>query len=173
MSQETIVSVSAILIAICALGVSIWQGHETRKNYRLSVQPFLYVYGRWANDKGIKGIILENRGVGPAIITKMEFMLNKNVRIDVLSRDSFSTFMSLVDNRIQNSRITGTNRNSIIKNEMVPPGKEIPIIFLSPVDGEDLENVQSFEHAFSGIDVRIEYQSIYKEKFSTHYEKNL
>ncbi len=39
MDFETIGSIVAIFIGICALGISIWQGIEMRKNYRLSVTP--------------------------------------------------------------------------------------------------------------------------------------
>lgn len=47
MCFETIASIATIFIALCALGVSIWQGNETRKNYRLSVTPHIDIYVVW------------------------------------------------------------------------------------------------------------------------------
>jgi len=68
-----------------ALGVSIWQGFELRKNYHLSVTPNICVGGKWAGTDDIAGISLINKGIGPAIIKSIVIQL-LNEEFDYLSQ---------------------------------------------------------------------------------------
>ena len=40
---DRITAISAVVIAVATLAVSIWQGYETRRHQRLSVRPALVV----------------------------------------------------------------------------------------------------------------------------------
>ncbi|MCD4773094.1 MAG: hypothetical protein K8R41_06895 [Bacteroidales bacterium] len=70
-SSEKILSISAIFIAVVSIVIGIWQGIETRKHNRLSVQPRLELfYSQDYHDKTVK-FIIQNNGLGPAIITEV------------------------------------------------------------------------------------------------------
>ena len=43
-SSDTILLVSAIIIATISIIISLWEGIETRKHNRLSVQPRMEIY---------------------------------------------------------------------------------------------------------------------------------
>lgn len=59
------ISIAAVVIALSAMGVAIWQGYLSRKHNILSVRPRLQVHLDTRN-----GIVLtlQNQGLGPAIV---------------------------------------------------------------------------------------------------------
>jgi hypothetical protein len=63
-----IIAISSVVIAVCALGISIWQGYIARQHNKLSVVPILHVDLDTTEGKDIE-IVSVNNGVGPAIIT--------------------------------------------------------------------------------------------------------
>lgn len=60
----------SVVIAVCALGVTIWQGKQNDKHNKLSVRPFLSAKLYWdaKGDTGFFTYELMNCGIGPAII---------------------------------------------------------------------------------------------------------
>jgi hypothetical protein len=75
MNENTIISISAVVIAISALIVSVWQGLTHRKHNRLAVKPIL-AFEYWDVSDRPLSIVLHNRGVGPAIIKKAFFVID-------------------------------------------------------------------------------------------------
>ncbi len=75
LGADNITAIATAFIAVCALGVTVWQGMETRKHNRLSVRPFLVL--RITEEKidekkpnvEIK-FIIANNGSGSAFIKK-------------------------------------------------------------------------------------------------------
>jgi len=60
-----------ILIAVCAVGLTLWQGYQTRIHNRLSVRPDLVqLRSVRPYQEGI-GIYIENNGLGPGTIVKL------------------------------------------------------------------------------------------------------
>ncbi len=96
------ISFAAMLIAVAAVGVSLWVGYETRNHNRLSVMPQLEMDGQFAGRTEYDGFYVINKGIGPAIIkrydvyfdhkrfegTKDEFFgkLHKRIGIPVLGQ---------------------------------------------------------------------------------------
>jgi hypothetical protein len=69
-SADRWIALSAIIIAICSLILSIWQGVVIRQHNRVSVRPILTISGTH-NDKG-SGWLLGNAGLGPALVKWIE-----------------------------------------------------------------------------------------------------
>ena len=67
MNTSDYIALAASIIAMSALGVSIWQGYLARRHNILSVKPILQFtrnhLGKWV-------ISLTNDGLGPALITR-------------------------------------------------------------------------------------------------------
>ena len=77
---NTCISLSAMLIALVGLGLSLWEGFENRGHNRLSVRPkmtFSYFY----DDKEV-WYELQNRGLGPAVIKWFEVRINGQLQKD-------------------------------------------------------------------------------------------
>lgn len=68
MTWAMIVGISSIIIALCALGISIWQAILTRKHNKLSFKPHLTSWTHKNTQKGFYAIEIINNGLGPAII---------------------------------------------------------------------------------------------------------
>ncbi|MBN2093128.1 hypothetical protein JW964_26125 [candidate division KSB1 bacterium] len=67
-SSDKILSLSAIIIALASVVVTIWEGAEIRKHNRLSVRPKLEIFFNHSSDENEMEWILCNNGIGPGII---------------------------------------------------------------------------------------------------------
>ena len=67
-SAQTMTAVAALLVAGAVLGTTIWQGYETRRHNRLSVQPAMTFEQNPFDTEPFIGITLANVGLGVAIV---------------------------------------------------------------------------------------------------------
>ena len=66
-------AIGTVVMALCALGTSLWQGAVLQAHNRLSVRPvleFVSNYEVTAEGKVFHEILLQNNGLGPAQVTK-------------------------------------------------------------------------------------------------------
>lgn len=68
MSWEAIAGFSSAVIALCALGLTIWQAEIARRHNRLSVTPHLTTWAHSEQATGRHSIEILNNGIGPALI---------------------------------------------------------------------------------------------------------
>jgi hypothetical protein len=69
-----------LVVALSAIGLSVWQGAEMRQHNRLSVIPKLEVGGIWGSGTGTIGsnpvytdsVVIENAGLGPAVLHRIQ-----------------------------------------------------------------------------------------------------
>ena len=129
---------AALVVAVCALVVTVWQGVVTRKHNRLSVTPVLTLYRR-----EIDGIItVKNNGIGPALIISQEVYF----RGEPLEEESFQKAIPhFIDS------------GHLLPGAAIAPGDEV-MLFKSAayVDGSHMEVLQELRF-------RITYKSIYNE----------
>ena len=129
---------AALVVAVCALVVTVWQGVVTRKHNRLSVTPVLTLYRR-----EIDGVItVENNGIGPALIISQEVYF----RGEPLEEESFQKAIPhFIDS------------GHLLPGAAIAPGDEV-MLFKSAayVDGSHMEVLQELRF-------RITYKSIYNQ----------
>lgn len=133
-----------MVVAVSALVVSVWQVKISQEHNKLSVRPFLNFSSGW--DGSIWMVSMSNEGVGPAIITRVDYTyegVTYNQVDDVLKASN------LITNRI-NSTNFGTNS---------PFAVEKSTVFLQ------LKRKDSVFRKPLGISVSVKYESIYKETF--------
>ncbi len=133
------VQAATLIVAICALVVTVWQGVVTRKHNRLSVTPVLTLYRR-----EIDGIIaVKNNGTGPALIISQEVYFKG----EPLDEDAFQKAIPhLVDS------------GHLLPGAAIAPGDEV-MLFKSAtyLDGSHIELLEELRF-------RITYKSIYNEQ---------
>jgi len=78
MTQEMIVSIASVVIALSASAATIWQAVLTRRHNRLSVRPHLRIDRSEVDVEGIKISVL-NTGVGPAIVESFQIKVDNEV----------------------------------------------------------------------------------------------
>ena len=129
---------AALVVAVCALVVTVWQGVVTRKHNRLSVAPVLTLYRR-----EIDGIItVKNNGIGPALIISQEVYF----RGEPLEEEFFQKAIPhLIDS------------GHLLPGAAIAPGDEV-MLFKSAayLDGSHMEVLQELRF-------RITYKSIYNQ----------
>jgi hypothetical protein len=83
MISEKIMSISAIIIAITSITVTIWEAKEIRHHNRLSVRPKFEIYFSPNSEKNRLSWVIMNNGIGPCFykyskvfIDSTEYKLN-------------------------------------------------------------------------------------------------
>jgi hypothetical protein len=82
MDSNFIVSLSAIIIALASLAVTIWQGIITRNHNILSVKPIPDILT--SNFENRIAVTLENNGTGPLIIKTFKAIIDNKSKSNVI-----------------------------------------------------------------------------------------
>ena len=161
-----LVAISAAIIALCALAVSIWQAYLGRKHNRLSARPLLEFYCSSTADKGISATV-KNCGPGPAIINSTWITYNKT-KYNVSDRTSFQRLVNAwYDNGAPESMFYAASPHS---KAIVGPGDSFDIMRVT--DTKDMNMaIRFFSSAFRDTIIEIGYESLYGEKFTAKYEQ--
>lgn len=147
MKNEKLQSLIAIIIAIVALGISIWQGFEQRQHNRLSVKPLLNFEVIAHNQT--KSIMLSNDGLGPAIIKGFYINLDGDI-IDAESQNPWNPVLDKRGLKGQISQMWYMASSSILK-----PEKSYNLLTWPHDSIPELD-----------IQLTIDYESIYEQPFS-------
>ncbi len=133
-----------MIVAVSALVVSVWQVRISQEHNKLSVKPYLDFFSSW--DDGAWRVVMSNEGVGPAVITRVDYTY-KGVTYNQL--DEMLKAANLMDKRMNS---TNFGKNS-------PFAVEKTVVFLQ------LNRQDSSLKKPLGISVSVKYQSIYEEPF--------
>ena len=79
---ELTLSISAMIIAIASIAISIWEGIIMRNHYHLSIQPQLnysFEASYNHNDTHMAYYEIKNNGLGPAVITDIKYFIDKKI----------------------------------------------------------------------------------------------
>ena len=157
MSNELFLSIIGTIIALSAAATTIWQGLLTRRHNRLSVKPLLRidkitVMGQKAS------IILANRGVGPATISSVKFLVDGIVIEQSKIKTGFSALKKMgLDS--QKYKIF-----EILHQESFSAGEQMALFESHDKIINEIEGLM-IEKSFDRLSMEIEYESIYEEKF--------
>ena len=96
--EESLINAISILIACCALGLTIYQIHSIRMHNYLSVKPYIK-FGWTAGDSG-DGIWIKNVGLGTAVIEKFTIYfqgkkVNSKYVAEFLKKEGFPSKMTV------------------------------------------------------------------------------
>lgn len=167
-SAETITAAAAVIAALVALAVGVWDNIQTRQHNRLSVMPRLVftvevdrtdpvvtdgedTVSRWDT----VAVALRNEGVGPAIVDSLE------VRVALPGGDT-SVHRSLQDAHPELERlhgaVSGLGTTHISPGVVLAAGREIPLMnFRAEGDGG------TYREFLDRFQVVVRYHSIYGE----------
>ncbi len=158
--------VSALVISGCALYLTIRVREDTIKHNKLSVKPALIYSSRYIGEEKIFKVSIVNKGVGPAIITKISiWKLPKKNTLDFsnLKEEDLKAFVKGIG---FNKKVrTGLEFNSFINRTTLSSGEPLDLITVKLIeDGYGVKELQSFH---SSIGYLIEYYSIYEDEKMT------
>lgn len=145
---------AAEIIAVCALGLTVFQAHIARTHNKLSVRPHVthFTFRDKKPGQGILAFRLLNNGVGPAFIKSFQFFLDGE-----LVTDPDKALFAVLHNRNYNYSIT-----TLGEDYAMPAGdsKDI-LIIVFPL--KQIDCFEIIEKELNRFDLVIEYESTYKE----------
>lgn len=151
LTQSDWIALSAMIVAVFALFVTIWDSYQSRKHNRLSVKPFLGI-GVDIHEK--VEFTLSNQGIGPAVIKEFSVyfdgkLLSKNPRADI--------YRDLLEGSIGKYKFHIPFEGACIKE-----GAEKSLL---RVDYDDpKKNKQSIENFSNKLAFKVVYTSIYGDQ---------
>ena len=153
----------SLLVACLALGLTIWQGRATIRHNKLSTKPMIEVNRRYYK-RGLREVIIKNNGLGPAILTSLKVMLNDKVIVEAQNNDGCEqNDMTDFIKKIQLIKYPYSTLSPSIGRSILA-GEEVTL-FTFEKDGLDSEALRVLYELDSELDIQIEYESIYKDKF--------
>lgn len=156
---SVITGISGAVIALCALGLSIWQGCLARRHNRLSFRPHLTTWTCSDAEKGFYMVELINHGIGPAVIE--DFSVKVDGRL-VPGNGSERLEKAL---KIVLPNLSYQSQQSYLGVGYVMAPKERCTVFAVQFIGQSLPSKEFVEHAINRGDLEISYKSFYHELF--------
>jgi hypothetical protein len=146
------------IIAICAMIITVYQAWLSRRHNRLSVRPRLSAQLEKSISPDYLELVLSltNKGIGPALIEKSIFLLDKNsCEIDVSLKELFGDGIE------------------ILKHTSVSPGSVISVneskIIFSIKSKNSMVSHQEFDNFIKNktdrIGIYIAYKSMYEQRY--------
>ncbi|MDC5851399.1 hypothetical protein OPW32_19625 [Vibrio europaeus] len=159
MTTERILSFSSVVIAICAVCVSLWQGMVTREHNRLSLKPYLVSAPELPGVGGQNGIFLSNHGGGPAFINNIEitangktFDLTKNSWSDLYQHLGIKSLCHYESYIPKGSALKSGQKVKLLAPTNNPIDPNCPVQFIELLTAPEL-------------DLFVEYQSVYEDTY--------
>ena len=160
---ELTLSVSAMIIAIASITISIWEGNSMRKHYHLSVMPHLNntfsVDDSSSTNKAFASFDIANNGLGPAVILSREYFVDGN-KID----DTKNHFSVKILEALNFDNTAGTSFQSISKDLTIPAGDNLKVF------GLYFSNRESFYRQRMELQDRLSYIIKYESLYGKQYE---
>ena len=155
-------------VAVCALGVTVWQGRQNYKHNRMSVRPQLAVFEYSDTTETEKNVWLElvNSGIGPAIIK--DFILLYDGK--EVSKNNYKTYKKFLDEKAGNGELVYFA--AFVPSSIIPINRPIKPFSFRHKHGQDNSFIEK-------LNFYISYQSIYEDEIlicdtrkSQHYRGN-
>lgn len=157
MIASDVIATSAAIIALASLYVAIRQTELARKHNRLSVRPFIAIYRKQFKGQPIEYSI-ENRGIGPAIVKSFRVLVNGN---EISASDGNIIYEAMDALEIERSHVGG---HLFGTNEVLKAGQEV-VVLRFPKSGDEEAIQKDLLNKLSRMKFRIQYESMYEEKF--------
>lgn len=159
LAPADVIALGAAVVALCALFSTIWEAKQAREHNRLSVRPILSLERRRiVSAAGVEMIfILENCGVGPALMKDRYFTVNgervesdsAHALLDSIVGDRFNFFL-------KHSGLPGTEAP-------IPAGREQVLAHIV-FPGASSTTADHYLESIKHIGLRIKYESLYGEE---------
>ena len=152
------IAICSVIVAACALGISIWQGILARQHARLSSRPLLVVR---FNIEKTAGLSIRNSGLGPALLTGL-WATYKNGKFSLLIGDEFYRLLEAMSP--DKSRFIGSSIRLQVPNTNSAIAAD-EIIHLISVESDYEAVMDSFVTHFSRVALRMSFKDMYGNNF--------
>lgn len=165
----TVSTIVTLVVALCAIGLSVWEGYEYRRHNRLSVMPQLQSANEYRNNPGdstakVRYRLL-NAGLGPAVLESIVVYYDSTEVFYTDDPDRWLDFGGLRDSTQQLPAEIGLFTYSRRPGEMLKAG-EAHLLFeatvdFSPSDSATLDGARQFRRLLNRYSHVFCYCSVY------------
>ena len=160
---ELTLSISAMIIAIASISISVWEGITMRNHNHLSVMPKLNNYFSVDDSSSTNDAIaffrINNNGLGPAVIISREYFVD-GIKID----DSKNHFSVITLQALNFDNTSGSTFQSISEGSTIPAGEDLKLF------GLYFNNREAFYRQRMKLHDRFSYIIKYKSLYGERYE---
>jgi len=151
--MEILVSISTLVVALCALGFTAWQISVQRNHNRISVRPHLFSFTTRDKHDNIARlqILLINNGLGPAFINRFQIYYKGQP-----CEPDAAVSAALGDLSKNSSR-------TILGDDYGMPANETKVLIAVTFPAAADEVIDSVEAKINTLDLVIEYSSAYEK----------
>lgn len=161
---------SALVVAIIALGFSIWQGREQVRHNHISVEPRLTSYFSIDGKQKLWGVYVINNGMGTGFVEELNVFVDGKKVQDHEWGPFFSALIALELNpncfRVAHLR----------KNDSLQVGVEFPLIEANQPHETPMsclsDRLLLVEYMKERLDYHLKIESLYGIEFEYRYMKN-
>jgi hypothetical protein len=157
---NVVTGISSVLVAMCALGYTIWQGKKAQQHNRLSFRPHL---ASWANEdaeKGLYTVELINNGLGPALIDSFTITVDGKIISGKQTEPIEKALKILFPNVPYRS-----HQEYMSKGYSMAAKEKCTILAIQFAEPKSL-SVEALKHTLNRADLIIKYNSFYEEQFT-------
>lgn len=155
----SITGVSSVVIALCALGYTIWQGKQTQNHNKLSLRPHLTTWSHHYSNRGSYAVEIINNGLGPALIESFTIKIdNKVIAGNGLQPIEKALKILFPNQKYESQQAYMGNGYSMA------PKERCEVLSIQFIEPHSLTQ-EVIEHTLDRADLIIRYKSFYEEKF--------
>lgn len=163
LKADSLVAFASMIVAVLALGVTVWQGLVTRRHNRLSVEPFLtWSVSRTFDEEGATFVFaIENRGIGPAL-TKACYFTVRGERFSN-GTEGHDVVKALADAMLRPDVRYHLGHHGLPgRSSAISPGQDFVVAKLTfPNAGP--EELAAVEKKLEDVNFVVDYETIYGE----------
>lgn len=156
MSIEIFIAFVSAFVAICALGVTIWQRRQNHKHNRLRVRPILTTTMEHDIETGFVAFHLTNSGVGPAIIKNFVLLF----RDKEISRNNWETSDDFLKSKTKGFKDVFIGQ--YVPGAAMQVGENFLLLSFEYNPGK--HKIEFIHH----LNLLVDYQCIYQDKTFTY-----
>jgi hypothetical protein len=152
---------AAAIIALCALGLSIYQALATRRHNRLSVRPHLVVFTdrSLSNNQATFVVKIRNTGLGPAIVKSYVVFVDGNPFPIADGAVVLSTLCTILSRPVPRF---GYHR--LAPGDAIARDQEL-VLLSAEFNCANRQDYETAMKCFERVSARLSYASMYGEPF--------
>ncbi len=156
--MDTLLAITATIIAVAAIFIAVYEARQTRKHNRLSVRPRLNFELVRSRSRKMIGIKIMNYGLGPAVVASWSVKVAGKA---VNNTDDWTK--PLKKHGIQKSGVEWTHMKP---KGIIPAGDAVWVLGI-PCSPDDMEVRNKLDKLCPGVKIDIGYRSMYEEETFT------
>lgn len=161
--KNRVIDFASLIIALCAFFLAYDQSQKNREHNRLSVMPYLIITTSEHNkDNETYSLELNNRGLGPAIITGIDIKTEKSFNVYYEEMD----WIKIIENIDSEKKLDLLNKikdlayTNFEGKVVIPAGENLKLLYI-PKTNLNNENKKTFKKILEKFSIGICYKSFY------------